>query len=236
MVNTHINGNAVLKSANDGHIDYASFAASVHEKLFSELANCLLKGVEVRIPTIDIVQLDDDSEPRTLSYNVADDGAQLFLMENVLFSAEELIEAQRDSQQSRLSIEQFLERVREFIKLNIKMQVQNEPFRDARETLVDKIERKTNEQYANVEKEILTVLLMDSILNNADRHGCNWALVLDKDGNWHVAIWDHETSMLGLACTELSRPSICWGKNWNGFAYLCFSKQEKVDLERRKKN
>ena len=55
------------------------------------------------------------------------------------------------------------------------------------------------ENYQKVEKDIVQVLLLDAITNNADRHSLNWGLIREeKTNNYKLAVFDHASAFVDM--------------------------------------
>lgn len=150
--------------------DYDFPFAAYAEKVWSILGKELLeKGI--RVPNIDIVEPSPGYE-EIISYRLMDNGKEdMIHLKDTLFNKfeREEIKAKRDI----YTLDELLE--------CIKLQIQDE------------------QNYANIEKDIINVLLLDAVTNNGDRHAFNWGLVRDKDTNeYSLAVFDHSSAFVNM--------------------------------------
>jgi len=140
------------------------------EKTWSIFGRELL-GETVRVPIIDIVEQRPGYE-EIISYRLMDnDKEDMIYIKDTLFNKfeREEIKAKKDV----FTIDEILECVR--------LQIAND------------------ENYKKVERDIIRVLLLDSITNNGDRHALNWALVRDeRTGEYSLAVFDHARSFMDM--------------------------------------
>ena len=150
--------------------DYDFPYAAYGEKTWSIFGKELL-GDSVRVPDIDIVEEKKDY-PEIISYRLMNnDREDMIHIKDTLFNKFERdeIRAKKDV----FTIDEILECV--------KLQIGNE------------------ENYKKIERDIIRVLLLDSITNNGDRHALNWALVRDeKTGEYSLAVFDHASAFMEM--------------------------------------
>lgn len=144
--------------------DYDAPQASYSEKIASIMGAKLL--AEVRVPEIDVVE-ETKNQPGIISYKLMDnDKEDMFHIRDLMFYKYERDELSK--KKNIFSIEDILECIR--------------------------IQVKDDENYKTIEKGVIKTLLLDSIINNGDRHNNNWALVRNKDTNkYDLAIFDHSS-------------------------------------------
>lgn len=150
--------------------DYDFPYAAYGEKTWSIFGKELL-GDTVRVPNIDIVE-EKTNYPEVISYRLMNnDREDMIHIKDTLFNKFERdeIRAKKDV----FTIDEILECV--------KLQIGNE------------------ENYKKIERDIIRVLLLDSITNNGDRHALNWALVRDeKTGEYSLAVFDHASAFMEM--------------------------------------
>ena len=62
-----------------------------------------------------------------------------------------------------------------------------------------KIQVDDEENYRQVESQVVQALLLDCVTNNADRHANNWCIVRDKITNTYtVGVFDHSSSFIDM--------------------------------------
>lgn len=150
--------------------DYDFPKAAYGEKAWSIFGKEIL-GESVRVPKIDIVEQSKGYE-EIISYRLMDnDKEDMTHIKDTLFNMFERdeIKAKKDI----YSIDDLLECV--------KLEINNE------------------ENYKEIEKDVLQVLLLDAVTNNSDRHALNWGLVRDEKTSKHnLAVFDHASSFMDM--------------------------------------
>lgn len=140
------------------------------EKTWSIFGRELL-GDTVRVPVIDIVE-QKSGYPEIISYRLMNnDREDMIHIKDTLFNKFERdeIRAKKDV----FTIDEILECV--------KLQIGNK------------------ENYKRIERDIIRVLLLDSLTNNGDRHALNWALVRDeKTSEYSLAVFDHARAFIDM--------------------------------------
>ena len=151
-------------------MDYDYPNAAYAEKLWSLLGKRVLK--QCRVPEITLVKDSKYKELGMLSHIILDnDKEDLIDMSTLMFYKYE---------------RQELNKFKLIVGLNdllecIKIQVNDE------------------ENYKDIEKQVIQTLLLDCITNNADRHTNNWCLVRDKNTNKYVVgLFDHSSSFIDM--------------------------------------
>lgn len=144
--------------------------AAYAEKIFSIIGQEMLP--DTRVAKTEVVSDCFPIKPATISYKLMDnDKEDMFHISDLMFYKYEREEIQK--KKDVFTIEDILE--------CIKVQVRNE------------------ENYNKIEKSVIHTILLDSVLNNADRHNNNWALVRNKETNqYDLAIFDHSVSLIDI--------------------------------------
>jgi len=150
--------------------DYDFPLAAYGEKTWSIFGRELL-GDTVRVPVIEIVEQKTGYE-EIISYRIMNnDREDMTHIKDTLFNKFERdeIRAKKDV----FTIDEILECV--------KLQIGNE------------------ENYKRIERDMIRVMLLDSITNNGDRHALNWALVRDeKTHEYTLAVFDHASAFMDM--------------------------------------
>lgn len=143
--------------------DYDRPNDAYNEKLYSLLAEKVIKNC--RVPHIDVAFLPKSSDATTISYCIFNKNQEeMYEIKDFLYNKFERDEL--DDKQDMVLIEELLE--------TIKMSIPNE------------------EDYGEIEENVIQVLALDAITNNPDRHPNNWAIVRDiKNGKYSLGIFDH---------------------------------------------
>jgi len=169
----YFNENGKLKSkgiALHKEYDYDFPMAAYGEKTWAIFGKKILDNT-VRTPDIDIVE-EKPGYPEIISYRLMDNNTEdMIHIKDTLFNKFERdeIKAKKDI----FTIDELLECV--------KLQINNE------------------ENYKIIEKDIIQVLLLDSVTNNGDRHALNWALVRDEQTNkYNLAVFDHASAFMDM--------------------------------------
>lgn len=150
--------------------DYDYPYESYHEKLYSILAKKVIKNC--RIPYIDIAFLQNSNNPSTLSHCIFDQNKEeMFEIKDYLYNIFEREDLNK--KEDTVLISEILE--------SIKMSVTN------------------IENYKEIEESVIQVLILDSIVNNPDRHPNNWAIVRNiKTGKYSLGIFDNGRSFYNV--------------------------------------
>ena len=169
----YLNNNGKLKFngiALRKEYDYDFPLAAYGEKTWSIFGKKLI-GDTVRVPDIEIVE-ENPGYPEIISYRLMNnDKEDMIHIKDTLFNKFERDEIRR--KKDILTINELLECV--------KLQIGDE------------------ENYKNIEKDIIHVLLLDAITNNGDRHALNWALVRDKiTDKYTLAVFDHSSAFVNM--------------------------------------
>ena len=152
--------------------DYDQPNAAYAEKIYSIIAKEVLTE-DTRIPTIDVVKENNSIYgPSTISYKLMDnDKEDMFHISDLMFYKYERGEI--ENKKDVFTIEDILECIKEQVK--------------------------DEENYKKIEKSVIHTILLDCVLNNADRHTNNWALVRNKETNqYELAIFDHSISLIDM--------------------------------------
>lgn len=143
--------------------------ASYAEKIASIVYMRMLSNA--RVPSVDIVGT-SKNEPSIISYKVLDNNKEdMFHIRDILFNIMDREELK--SKKSIYSVKDILD--------SIRVQIQDD------------------RNYEEIQKSLLETLMLDSIMNNGDRHANNWAVVRDKKTNWYeLAIFDHSSTFTDM--------------------------------------
>lgn len=149
--------------------DYDAPNAPYAEKLFSIIGRRVLDNT--RVPKVDIVMA-RPKEPSVISYKLMNNDIEdMFHISDLMFYKYD--REQLTTKKNIFTIGDILECVKE--------QVQD----------------KSN--YKQIERNIIHTLLLDAVVNNADRHNNNWALVRNKETNlYELAAFDHSSSFVDM--------------------------------------
>ncbi len=139
------------------------------EKIYSIIAKDVLSGV--RVPDIDVVT-PGNSEHGIISYRLLDnDTEDLLHIRHVLFNKYD--RTAMLARKSMYTIDDILESLRKQIP--------------------------DDENYKQVERNVIHTLLLDAVTNNSDRHPNNWALVRNKKSNYYeLAIFDNSAAFIDM--------------------------------------
>lgn len=150
--------------------DYDYPMSAYGEKVWSIFGKEIL-GDSVRVPEIDIVEQNPGYE-EIISYRLMDnDREDMLHIKDTLFNKFERdeIKAKKDI----YTIDELLECV--------------------------KLEINDEENYKQIEKDMIQVLILDAITNNGDRHALNWGLVRkEKTGKYSLAVFDHASAFIDM--------------------------------------
>ena len=149
--------------------DYDAPNAPYAEKIFSIIGRSVLK--DTRVPKVDVVS-DASGENGLISYKLMNNDLEdMFHISDLMY-----YKYDREGLKEKkniFTIEDILACVKEQVK---------DP-----------------ENYKKIEKSMIHTILLDSILNNGDRHNNNWALVRDKEANiYELAVFDHSSSLVDM--------------------------------------
>ena len=164
--------------------DYDYPMAAYGEKTWSILGREVL-GESVRVPYIELVE-QSPGQAEILSYRVMDnDTEDMIHIKDTLFK-----KFQREEIKDKKEIF-TLDEILECIRLQIE----------------------EKENYKQVEKDIIQVLLLDAVTNNGDRHVLNWALIRgEKTNRYNLAVFDHASSFVDM----FDDRSYYLGNGWTG--------------------
>lgn len=191
------NGKLKLNIDPDGlykEYDYDTPNASYAEKISSIMGRSVLDNT--RVPKVDVV-IEKPKEPSIISYKLMNnDKEDMFHIRDLMFY--KFDRDQLSEKKNIFTIEDILECV--------KQQIGDE------------------ENYKEVERSMLHTLLLDAVMNNADRHNNNWALVRDKEtGKYELAIYDHSSSLVDM----LEDQRNCTHEGWVG-SYITLDDNAKL--------
>ena len=177
--------------------DYDVPRAAFSEKIYSILGKKVLKGV--RVPDIDIVE-ETKNQPGIISYRLLDnDKEDMMHITDILFN--------------KFEREDF-KKCREIFKLQ-----------DILESL--KLQVKDENNYKELEKNVVQTVLLDAVTNNCDRHINNWALIRNKETSYYeLACYDHSASFLDIL--EERRAAVT-RSGWTG-SYLRIDDKRNISL------
>lgn len=149
--------------------DYDNPNAAYAEKVASIIGRGILDTT--RVPKVDIV-MEKRGQPSIISYKLMDNEEEdMFHISDLMFYKYERTELSQ--KKNIFTIEDILECV--------KQQVGDE------------------ENYKEVERGMIHTLLLDSVMNNGDRHNNNWALVRNKaTGRYELAVYDHSSTFTDM--------------------------------------
>jgi len=151
--------------------DYDYPLAAFSEKAWTIFGNELLADSGVRVACVEIVEQKPNYE-EIISYRLMDNYKEdMIHIKDTLFNKFE-----RDEMKAKkgiYTIEELLE--------SVKLQIED------------------NDNYKKIEKNMIRVLLLDSITNNGDRHALNWSLVRDKKSDeYSLAVFDHSSAFVNM--------------------------------------
>lgn len=150
--------------------DYDYPMSAYGEKVWSIFGKEIL-GDSVRVPEIDIVEQNPGYE-EIISYRLMDnDREDMLHIKDTLFNKFE-----RDEMKAKKDI-YTIDELLECVKLEIN----------------------DEENYKQIEKDMIQVMLLDSVTNNGDRHALNWGLVRkEKTGKYSLAVFDHASAFIDM--------------------------------------
>lgn len=149
--------------------DYDAPNAPYAEKIFSIIGRSVLK--DTRVPKVDVVA-DTSGEKGLISYKLMNNDLEdMFHISDLMY-----YKYDREGLKEKKNIFTI-----EDILTCVKEQVTNK------------------DNYKKIEKSMIHTILLDSVLNNGDRHNNNWALVRNKKTNiYELAAFDHSSSLVDM--------------------------------------
>ena len=184
-VYNNVNGKMKFKAiALHKEYDYDYPMSAYGEKTWSILGREVL-GESVRVPYIELVE-QSPGQAEILSYRVMDnDTEDMIHIKDTLFKKFQREEIK--DKKEIFTLDEILECIR--------LQIEDE------------------ENYKQVEKDIIQVLLLDAVTNNGDRHVLNWALIRgEKTNRYNLAVFDHASSFVDM----FDDRSYHLGNGWTG--------------------
>lgn len=174
--------------------DYDNPNAAYAEKIASIMGREILDTT--RVPKVDIVE-ERAKEPAIISYKLMDnDKEDMFHISDLMFYKYD--REQLSVKKNIFTIEDILECMKEQVK--------------------------DEENYKEVERSILHTLLLDSVINNGDRHNNNWALVINKEtGKYELAIFDHASTFIDM----IEEQPRCVYNGWVG-SYISYDERRTI--------
>lgn len=166
--------------------DYDYDLGPYSEKLWSVLGKLMLPNAKV--PHIDIIRdkTIDDIIPGTMSHSIVDRENEDMTDFRTILRYNGLSEDEMKEHDDSLYVEELLNYIKNF--------VQNE------------------ENYKELEEDIIRTILLDCITNSFDRHPDNWALVRDnKTGKYKLGVFDNTVSFVNII---FPRPGVVSTGNW----------------------
>lgn len=166
--------------------DYDYDLGPYSEKIWSIIGKLLLPNVKV--PEIDIIRDKriDSHVPGTLSYSIVDRENEDMTDFRTILRYNGISDEDMKREDDCLYVEELLAYIKNF--------VQNE------------------ENYKELEEDIVRTILLDCITNSFDRHPDNWALVRDdKTGKYKLGLFDNTVSFVNIIS---QRPGAISGGNW----------------------
>ena len=155
------------------------------EQMWSTFAKYMIP--ECKIPEIDIVE--DKGflgYPGVISYSIVDKDKEEMSDIRTVLRFNGVAESDMVKNDDRIYIEDLLKYVKEFIG--------------------------NEENYKEVEAQIVKTILLDCITNTFDRHPDNWALVCDMEsGKYTLGLYDNTISFINMLN---SRPGVVDRENW----------------------
>lgn len=186
-VYNNVNGKMKFKgTALHKEYDYDCPMAAYGEKSWSIFGREIL-GESVRVPYIEIVE-QSSGYPEIISYRVLDNDIEdMIHIKDTFFKKFEREEIK--SKKDIYTIDEILE--------CIKLQIGDE------------------EVYKGIEKDVIQVLLLDAVTNNADRHALNWALIREEKTNkYSLAVFDHASAFIDMFENKAYFLSNGWGSTY----------------------
>ena len=174
-------------------MDYDEPYASYCEKLWSILGKRVLGG-KTRVPEITLVKPEGSSECGALSHIILNnDTEDMADMKKMLF-----FKLERQEQEKL----KYLVDYQDLIDC-VRIQVNNE------------------ENFKELEEQIVNTMLLDAVTNNADRHAKNWALVRNKATNhYSLGLYDHGVSFLDMVSDRPNATSTSNGRSMWTTTYI----------------
>lgn len=165
-----IDGDVSGKSALYKHYDWEEPDSAKYEKLYSVIAKRILTNC--RVPDIEMINDIENSGMGLLSYRILDRTTEELIDIHTLL-LELFTKEEVSSMNEIISLEDLIKCLR--------MEISDE------------------QNYCEVEKSVIETLILDSILNNPDRHSQNWGIVREKrTGKYTLGLFDHSKTFYGL--------------------------------------
>lgn len=166
--------------------DYDEPMAAYAEKLWSILGKDILNK-SCRVPDIDIVYSEDKNHPETISYRVLDNDIEDLTLMSIVLDIK--FEQERKKMRDHCQIEELLD--------CIKLFVNNE------------------DNYKEIEENVIHAILLDCMSNNSDRHPNNWGIVRNKLTNkYELALFDHSNSFRNLIIDCIGMGNAIWSPTY----------------------
>lgn len=169
-------------------MDYDEPLGAYAELLYSRLASLCFPNIQIRIPSIHLVN--HNNELGILSYSVVNKPIEeLFHIDSLMFYKYER------------------KHLRIFYTLSID---------DILECIHHEVCDTKN--FMKIQKAVIFAVLLDAFTNNADRHGLNWGLVRNMQTNYYVlALFDNTKSFVNMFFNRVGyKNNALWTLNHNG--------------------
>lgn len=155
------------------------------EKMWSILAKLIIP--ECKIPTIDVIDNNGFlGYPGVISYSIVDKQKEDMSDIRTVLRFNGISENDMIDGNDRIYIEDLLKYVKNFIG--------------------------NDENYQDIERQIIKTILLDCITNTFDRHPDNWALVCDNEtGRYTLGLYDNTVSFINMLTP---RPGVVNKENW----------------------
>ena len=166
--------------------DYDFDLGPYSEKIWSVLGKLMLPNVKV--PDIDIIRDKkiDNTVPGTMSYSIVDRENEDMTDFRTILRYYGLSEDEMKKQDDSLYIEELLGYIKDFVQ--------------------------DEENYKELEEDVIRTILLDGITNSFDRHPDNWALIRDnKTGKYKLGVFDNTVSFVNII---FPRPGVVSKGNW----------------------
>lgn len=165
--------------------DYDEPRAAYAEKIWSVLGKSILP--RCRVPDIDLVYNPDNGREQveTISYRLLDKPTEDLILMSVVLDFK--YANQKREMRRYCKIEELLECVKE-----------GRYYKD-------------EENYIQLEEDIIHATLLDCISNNGDRHPDNWGIVVNKiNGEHRLALFDHSNCFRNIIMPQIGMASYNW--------------------------
>lgn len=166
--------------------DYDYDLGPYSEKLWSILGKLMLPNAKV--PDIEIIRDKriDSTIPGTMSYSIVDRENEDMTDFRTILRYNGLSEEEMKKQDDSLYVEELLGYIKNFVQ--------------------------DEENYKELEEDIIRTILLDCITNSFDRHPDNWALVRDNQtGKYKLGLFDNTVSFVNII---FPRPGVISKGNW----------------------